>query len=210
MRNLTQLDAVEHRILGALMEKGKTTPDYYPLTLKALVAACNQKSNRNPVMSLAEIEVLNTLRVLLQEGLVQRVGGARVDRWQHRLGDSLSEGALAVLTLLLLRGAQTLGELRGRAERLHGFASLSEVETALQELKGQDPPLSVELARLPGQKENRWTFCGEGEEPQVQAIAAAPEAAGSQSMEERIDRLEAQVGELRRELDDLKHQLGSD
>lgn len=212
MRNLTELEAEERRVVGALMEKQRTTPEYYPLTVKAVLAACNQKSNRDPVLALREIEVLNILRVLLQEGQVERISGARVDRWGHRVGDGLSGGAQAVLTLLLLRGPQTVGELRGRSERLHSFDALSEVQDALQELACQDPALALELARQPGQKESRWAFPAEGEDWQAQPAPqppSAPETATS-PLAERVQRLEELVESLQRDLQALKDQLGVD
>lgn len=209
VRNLTQLEAAERRVLGALLEKQQATPEYYPLTLKALVAACNQKSNRDPVMLLPEIEVLNSLRVLLQEGLVERISGARADRWEHRVGDTLSYAARAALTLLLLRGPQTVGELRARSERLHAFESLSDVEASLQELARQNPPLAAEQPRRSGQKENRWALCLQGQEqesaqPPAPRFRPAPPAG---PLEARVARLEAQIEELKTDLRTLKQIL---
>lgn len=212
MRNLTQLEAAERRVIGALMEKQQATPEYYPLTLKALTAACNQKSNRQPVMSLREIDALNILRVLLQEGLVERVSGPRADRWGHRVGDRLSFAGRAALTLLLLRGPQTIGELRARSERLHQFESLAEVESALQELARQDPPLASEQPRRPGQKENRWALCLEGEEPAP--AEAPPQPTGPEPsadhLEARLARLERQIEDLKNDLQTLKQHLQTD
>ncbi|MEE8586862.1 MAG: DUF480 domain-containing protein [Acidobacteriota bacterium] len=211
MRNLTELEPHERRVVGALMEKQQTTPEYYPLTLKALQAACNQKSNRNPALSLREIEVLNILRVLLQERLVERTSGARVDRWGHRVGDSLSAGARAILTLLLLRGPQTIGELRGRCERLHSFDSLADAISALQQLSQQDPPLAVELTRHPGQKENRWAFPAQGEELQAAPLQPEPQPAPTAApWAERLERLEELVEKLQQEVQALKDQLEID
>ena len=167
-----RLDAIECRVLGALLEKEQATPEYYPLTLNALVAACNQKTNREPVMELDEGEVSAALDRLRKNVLVWSSEGARSDRWRHALDRRwrLGPATKAVVTLLLLRGPQTAGELRTRSERLHRFATPAEVEAALGELAAGREPLARELPRRPGQKENRWTHLA-GEEP-----AAAPAA----------------------------------
>src|ERR1700736_1734132 len=149
-----ELDAIEVRILGSLAEKQMSTPEYYPLTLNALVAACNQKSNREPVMELSEDDVQRALDRLQEEKLVWKVMGGRAVRWEHNLDTNLQldRPAKAALTLLFLRGAQTPGELRGRSDRLHSFESIDEVEGTLQRLD----PMVRELPRRPGQKETRW------------------------------------------------------
>ncbi len=213
MRDLTELDAKEIRVLGALMEKEQATPEYYPLTLKALTAACNQKTNRDPVFSMAEIDVLNTLRVLQQEQLVERVTGARVDRWEHRVDPRLhfKPPLKAVLTLLLLRGPQTPGELRARSDRLHAFSDIHAVEEALHDLAQQDPPLAKPLARQPGQKETRWSLAAAGDLPEPDfEISTAPPATASTTHEtlDRLARLEADVEELQRQLRSLQDKLG--
>ncbi|MBZ0089467.1 MAG: YceH family protein, partial [Thermoanaerobaculia bacterium] len=153
-----QLDAVECRVLGALLEKEQATPEYYPMTIHALVAACNQKSNREPVLELSEEEVEAALRRLFEDVMVWRSEGARALKWSHNLDRrwGLTAPTKAVMTLLLLRGAQTAGELRGRGDRLHAFATVAEVEAALGDLAAGDPalgeqPLVAELPRAPGQ-----------------------------------------------------------
>ncbi len=205
MRHLSELQAGEFRVLGALMEKEQTTPDYYPMTLNALVAACNQKTNRNPVMTLTELDTLNILRVLLQDSLVERVIATRTDRWCHRVDERLHFRPewKALLTMLFLRGVQTLGELRIRTERMHPFASLSEVQESLIAMVNEEAPLVLELPRGPGQKESRWGLTG-----QDYAAAAVTEAHSIESLssplEERVSRLEEEVQELREHLNRLQ------
>ncbi len=152
------LTPIEARILGALLEKSQATPDYYPMTVKALVAACNQKNNRSPSSSYSEGEVRHSLEKLRTDVLVWRTEGARAGRWNEsvtrRLG--LEPPHRALVTLLLLRGPQTLGELRTRSPRLHTFRSLEEVETALDALGQGTEPIVQELPRQLGHKENRW------------------------------------------------------
>jgi hypothetical protein len=159
------LDPVECRVLGALLEKEQTTPEYYPLTVNALVAACNQKTNREPVTELTEGEVTAALERLRKNVLVWSSEGARTERWRHALDRRwrLTPATKALVTLLLLRGPQTPGELRGRSERMRRFATPAEVEAALAELAAGREPLARELPRAPGQKENRWTHVA-GEE----------------------------------------------
>ncbi len=205
MRHLTELQAGEFRVLGALMEKEQTTPDYYPMTLNALVAACNQKTNRNPVMTLTELDTLNILRVLLQDSLVDRISAARTDRWSHRVDERLhfrSEWK-TLLTVLFLRGVQTLGELRIRTERMHPFASLSEVQEQLAAMANEEVPLVIELSRRPGQKESRWGLAS-----QDHAVADVMTVQASESLssplEERVTRLEEEVQELREQLQRLQ------
>ena len=157
MRYLSELWSGEFRVLGALMEKEQTISDYYPMTLNALVAACNQETNWNPVMTLTELDTLNSLRVLLQDSLVERVVAARTDRSCHRVDERLHfcPEWKTSLTVPFVRGVQTLGELRIRTERMHPFASLSEVRVSLIAVANEEAPLVVELPRGPGQKENR-------------------------------------------------------
>ncbi len=213
MRTLLELEPREFRVLGALLEKEQTTPEYYPMTLKGLVAACNQKTNREPVMSMGELEVLNVLRVLLQENLVERSTGARADRWGHRVDESIhfKRDWKAILTLLLLRGAQTPGELRARADRMHSFDSLEEVDRTLRELAAETPPWVVELARRPGQKETRWSLNVEGLVEAESQDWEAPAAVSSQtpsSLEQRLARLEAVVERLSASLAEVRRDLG--
>ncbi len=155
-----ELNDVEARVLGSLVEKDITTPDYYPLSLNALVNACNQKSNRDPVMNLDENAVRSALGTLQDKGLAGPAGGAdsRVPKFEHRLQEvfNFTRPELAVLCVLLLRGPQTPGELRGRTERMHGFGDLSEVQSALQRLIDREPPLVAMLPRQPGTKESRY------------------------------------------------------
>jgi uncharacterized protein len=156
MTQLRPLTDVEQRVLGALLEKELSTPDLYPLTLNSLLAACNQSSNRDPVLSLVAEQVDAALHALMTDLLVWRERGARTLRWKHLLDDKLGlDGAgKAILAELLLRGEQTPGELRGRSARMHPFAGLGEVEAVLTELAARG--LAEELPRLPGQKERRW------------------------------------------------------
>lgn len=199
-----ELDAIEVRILGSLAEKQMATPEYYPLTLNALVAACNQKSNREPVMELGESEVQSALDRLQSEKLVWKVMGGRAVRWEHNLDATLQldRPSKAILTLLFLRGVQTPGELRGRSDRLHAFESIAEVEETLQRLD----PLVREIVRGPGQKESRWTHVLSG----VPAIppAAAEDAMPTESVSTRLKRLEDRVAMLIEELHSFKAKLG--
>ena len=203
------LTDVEARVLGALLEKDITTPDYYPLSLNALVNACNQKNNRDPVMNLDENQVREALSGLEAMGLAGAASSAdsRVTKYEHHLQDvfNFSRGETAVICVLLLRGPQTPGELRGRTERLHRFEDLEAVQAALQHLMRREPPLAVMLPRQPGTKESRYAHLLSGEIPVVapasRGVAAAPAERGD---EDRILRLEEQVVTLEREVSDLK------
>src|SRR5690348_15776889 len=152
------LNSHEARVLGSLIEKQVTTPEYYPLSLNALVNACNQKSNREPVMALDEDSTRLALRNLQEKGLAAVVHEGRVPKFEHRLQEvlNLTRGQTAVVCVLLLRGPQTPGELRGRTERLYEFTELDEVQTVLQQLINHEPPLAVMLVRQPGTKESRF------------------------------------------------------
>ncbi|MFL6292205.1 MAG: YceH family protein [Thermoanaerobaculia bacterium] len=154
-----KLDPAEIRVLGALLEKEQTTPELYPLTVNAVLLACNQKTNREPVMDLTEGQVVEALERLRLEVLVWRTEGARSEKWQQSVVRrwGLDRAGKALMTLLLLRGPQTPGELRTRSERMQPFASVEEVEEALQRMAAMDEPLVMELPRRPGQKEARWT-----------------------------------------------------
>lgn len=201
-----QLDAVECRVLGALLEKEQATPEYYPMTIHALVAACNQKSNRDPVLELSEREVEAALRRLFEDVLVWRSEGARTLKWSHNLDRrwGLAPPTKAVMTLLLLRGAQTAGELRGRSERLHPFATVAEVEAALADLAAADPDkgeqaLTAELPRAPGQKERRWIhLVGDAALAATALAEPAPPAGGA--LEQRLADLERRLERIEREL----------
>lgn len=205
------LDAVEIRVVGALMEKQQTTPEYYPLTLNALIAACNQKSNREPVMELAEGDVAAALERLRGDVLVWATSGARVERWEHRLDRrlELDAAAKALVTVLFLRGAQTPGELRARTERMHPFAATDAVETTLRELAGRAEPLVAELARQPGQKESRWTHLAAGEPVAATGGATYGAVAPAGTLADRVARLEETVQRLLDDLSDLRERLGT-
>jgi uncharacterized protein YceH (UPF0502 family) len=200
------LDAAELRVLGALLEKEQTTPDLYPLTVNSLVAACNQRSNREPVMDLSASDVEATLERLHEDVLVWPVSGSRSQRWRHNLDRrwELEPTVKAVLTLLLLRGAQTPGELRGRTDRLHAFATTEEVELVLTLLGDGPEPLVVRLGRRPGQKESRWAHLVGGtvaDEPEAAATWVAEPRGGGladrvHELEERVARLEEILARL--------------
>lgn len=204
------LDAVETRILGALLEKDITTPEYYPLTLNALLAACNQKSNRDPVMELGEASVRSALRSLEEKGLagLARAEG-RVARFEHRIGEVLNLGRResALLCTLLLRGAQTPGELRGRSERMHRLEDLDEVQLVLQKLIEHDPPLVKLLPRQPGTKEARYVDLFGGHESELNDISGNVPVVSPASREERITTLESEIAQLRAEFEALRQQF---
>jgi uncharacterized protein len=208
-----QLDPVEIRVLGSLLEKEQTTPEAYPLTVNAVLAAANQKSNRDPVMELTEEQVIEALERLRQEVLVWRTEGARSEKWQQSVVRrwGLDRAGKALMTLLLLRGPQTPGELRTRSERLHPFASLQEVEEALQRMAGIDEPLVRELPRRTGQKEARWIHLvgevTEPAEPAAPAEVAVPERPLAGALSARVERLEAVVAKLTEEVEALKSLL---
>jgi len=201
------LDFDEVRVLGALLEKEVTTPEYYPLSLNALLNACNQKSNRDPVVHFDEETVERVLYTLRDKGLLLNITGAgsRVPKYGHRLSEKLNLGRreLAILCELMLRGPQTLGELRTRAERMHHFDDISEVETVLDRMS----ELVTKLPRRPGEKEARYAHLLSGA-PDVST--PAPEQAVDSIAPPRADRiaaLEAEVAHLRQELEDLKQQF---
>src|SRR5881394_2640137 len=154
------INDAEVRVLGSLIEKDITTPDYYPLSLNALVNACNQKNNRDPVMTLDEAAVRGALATLQERRMAGPAGGAdsRVTKYEHRLQEvfNFTRPEIAVLCVLLLRGPQTPGELRGRTERMYRFETLDDVQSTLQRLAQRDPPLVKVLPRQPGTKESRW------------------------------------------------------
>jgi len=205
------LSEVEARVLGALVEKESTTPDYYPLSLNALVNACNQKSNRHPVMNLDEGAVQDALESLNRKGLAGAASRAdsRVTKYEHRLQEvfNFNRPEIAVLCVLLLRGPQTPGELRGRTERLHRFNELEEVHSALQDLMKREPPLVKILPRQPGTKEARYVHLLSGDVEAWEPEAAPETAAGTSSDSERLARLENEVATLQKEIADLKQQL---
>jgi uncharacterized protein len=197
-----QLNAIEARIVGSLMEKSVVTPDQYPLSLNALVNACNQKSSREPVTNLSEAEVLDVLDGLRRRYLVREQSGfgSRVVKYHYRLGNDeiggfrFSPAQRAVVCLLLLRGAQTPGELRARAGRLHAFADVDEVEATLKELRGGDHGAFVApLPREPGRREVRWRELFTAGEPVRHAVAPDEPAAADDDVHARLARLEQRV-----------------
>ncbi len=208
------LTAAEVRVLGALIEKQITTPDYYPLTLNALTNACNQLTNRDPVVAYDDPTIVRAIDGLREKRLATLFSGAesRVAKYKHTLTDALllTPGEVAVLCVLMLRGPQTLGELRTRSERLFSFDTLPEVEATLQALASRQPaPLIAKLPRAPGTKESRYAqlLAGPVEvssaSPETAPVAAATRPAGP-TPEVRIEQLEQDVAALRRELADLR------
>ena len=215
-----ELDSLEARVIGCMLEKQITTPDQYPLSLNALLSACNQKSNREPVMSLDEPTVQRTLDALSRKHLVlERSGfGSRVPKYQHLFCNTeygslkLCAQELAIVCELLLRGPQTPGELRSRAARMASSADVSEVEAALQNLLQRGPPLVARLPREPGRREVRYTHLFSGEPPAQESApsAMAADAGGGteagDTLAQRIARIEEEVRQLRAELQELKSQ----
>jgi uncharacterized protein YceH (UPF0502 family) len=215
------LNEVEARVLGALIEKEVTTPEYYPLSLNALVNACNQKSNRDPVMALDEDAVRDALRGLNNEGLAATADTSRVKKFEHRLQEQFNfdRRETAILCELLLRGPQTPGELRSRAERMHRFDDLAQVQSTLQRLAQREPPLVKMLPRQPGTKEARYAHLLSGD---VHVLAGELPAAAAEARSggearainrnadgERVAHLEDEVAALRNEVADLKQQFAA-
>ena len=206
------LTPLEARVLGALIEKDITTPGYYPLSLNALVNACNQKSNREPVMDLDEDSVRDAIESLREHRLAGPTSSAdrRVTKYEHRLQEvfNLQRRETAILCVLLLRGPQTPGELRGRTERLFHFESLDDVQSTIQRLIQRDPPLVKVLPRQPGTKEARYIHLLSGD---IETFEPAQSPAGisttSSNSDDRILRLEEEVAQLRQEVSELKQQL---
>lgn len=206
-----QLSAHEARILGCLIEKEVTTPEYYPLTLNALTNACNQKSNRDPIINLDETDVVRGLDSLRFKGLALQASSdsGRVPKYRHNLAQKLylEPDELAILCELLLRGAQTVGELRNRCERMHDFKSLESVDEVLQLLINRKQPLILKLPRQPGRKENRFAhlLCGMPVIEESSSSYPAPEAARQhvEVQEARLHALEEEVAALRVEVANL-------
>jgi uncharacterized protein YceH (UPF0502 family) len=212
MKMELRLTATEVRVLGSLIEKDITTPEYYPLSLNALVNACNQKSNRDPVMQLDEDAVRDALEGLQQQRMAGPARGAdsRVTKYEQRLQEvfNFTRPEIAVLCVLLLRGPQTPGELRGRAERLHRFEALEDVQSALQKLMQREPPLAKILPRQPGTKESRYAHLLAGDVVEVEGSSPVGAPVGPNTADaERVARLEEEVAELRREFSEIKDQL---
>jgi uncharacterized protein len=208
------LNEVETRVLGTLVEKDITTPDYYPLSLNALVNACNQKNNREPVMNLDEDAVRQALDTLHAKNLAGPASGAdsRVTKYEHRLQEAFNfnRGETAILCVLLLRGPQTPGELRGRTERMQRFEALDEVQSTLRRLMQREPRLVKALPRQPGTKEARYMHLLSGDMEGVSAARdPSPTIANNPADNERLVRLEDEVQELRKEVADLTQQLAS-
>jgi uncharacterized protein len=208
------LNEMEARVLGVLLEKEITTPDYYPLSLNSLVNACNQKSNRDPVMNLDEDSVRDALRTLHDNSLARSVSAAdsRVTKYEHRLQEAFNfdRREAALFCELLLRGPQTPGELRMRAERMHQFDDLSEAQSALQRLMNREPPLVKVLVRQPGTKESRYIHLLSGDANPVSSTAGreVPAALEREKMD-GFSRLSAEMAELRRDMADLKQQFAA-
>ena len=205
------LSLYETRVIGCLIEKAITTPDQYPLSLNALVNACNQKSNRDPVLELKEDSVQDTVDGLIKKFMVSRGYGSRVTKYQHRFCNSefgtlqLSEKATAIICELFLRGPQTPGELRNRTERLCKFEDVDDVETELESLMARDEPLVAKLPREPGKRESRYAHLFSGL-PQPSTVSAkdSDKIETKASDRDRIDLLETQVYELQLSLDELR------
>lgn len=209
------LDPIEVRVLGVLIEKAFITPDNYPLSMNALTAGCNQLTGRDPVMSLSEGAVQDALDHLAERGLVSQrhQAGARVAKWEHqiRLRHSLTPPQQAVLAILMLRGPQTAGELRARCERLHAFAEITEVETVLEQLADKYPPMVAALPKAPGAKETRHAHLMGGDavlsEVVSAADAAAPRGSRMAELEEEVRRLRQQVTWLTDEFERFRKQF---
>jgi uncharacterized protein YceH (UPF0502 family) len=206
------LSDIEVRVLGALIEKDITTPDYYPLSLNALVNACNQKNNRDPVMALDEEAVRGALDSLQAQRLAGPASGAdsRVTKYEHRLQEvfNFDRRETAILCVLLLRGAQTPGELRGRTERMYRFEALEDVHAALDRLSQREPPLVAVLPRQPGTKESRYMHLFSGNTAPAEP-APVGGLAGASRGNDRLDRLEGEVTELRKEIAEMRQQLAA-
>ena len=210
------LTPIETRVLGSLIEKDITTPDYYPLSLNALVNACNQKNNRDPLMTLDEAAVRGALATLQERRMAGPAGGAdsRVTKYEHRLQEvfNFDRREIAIVCVLLLRGAQTPGELRGRTDRMYRFEALDDVVSTLDRLGQRESPLVRALARQPGTKEIRYMHLFSGEPPEhlMQAPLARPSPTmADDSNSERIAALEQEVSSLRTELTEVQQQLAS-
>jgi uncharacterized protein len=220
------LTPIETRVLGALVEKDITTPDYYPLSLNALVNACNQKNNRDPVMTLDESAVRDALTTLQEKHLAGPASGAdsRVSKFEHRLQEvfNFDRREVAVVCVLLLRGAQTPGELRGRTDRMYHFEALDDVVSTLDHLAQREPPLACALPRQPGTKESRYTHLFSGEPAEGSMSQAPPSTSTGQAMpasaspmqedssnKDRLTHLEEEVSSLRRELSEIQQQLAA-
>ena len=214
------LTEIETRVLGSLIEKDITTPDYYPLSLNALVNACNQKNNRDPVMTLDETAVRDALGSLQEKRMAGPASGAdsRVTKFEHRLQEvfNFDRREIAIVGVLLLRGPQTPGELRSRTDRMYHFEALDDVVSTLDRLAQRDPPLARVLPRQPGTKESRYTHLFSGEPPELSVAGPAnvarvpsPATAGVNSTADRLATLEDEVARLRQQFSEIQDQLAA-
>ncbi|BBT71587.1 MULTISPECIES: YceH family protein [Enterobacteriaceae] len=212
-----QLTPLEARVIGCLLEKQVTTPEQYPLSINAVATACNQKTNREPVMTLSEAEVQEQLDTLVKRHYLRTVSGFgnRVTKYEQRFCNSefgdlkLSSAEVALVTTLLLRGAQTPGELRGRAQRMHEFADMAEVESTLERLANrEDGPFVVRLPREPGKRESRYMHLFSGEVDLQAAAVQSDASAVDDDLRARVEALEGEVAELKQRLDSLLAHLG--
>jgi uncharacterized protein YceH (UPF0502 family) len=210
------LDAVAVRVLGSLIEKASTTPDNYPLTVNALVSACNQTTNREPVMSVDENQVMTALRELARRGLVNEVfrSDSRAKRYRHVLPEKLSlhQPEIALLCVLMLRGPQTTGEIRTRAVRMFEFVDLKHVEVTLDSLMTLTDPLVAQLPRQPGQKEVRYAhlLAGEPQIPVSEPQPTPPDASADDrvaGLEEKVESLSAELAALRASFEEFRRQF---
>jgi uncharacterized protein YceH (UPF0502 family) len=207
----TTLTDIETRVLGALVEKQVTTPEYYPLTLNALTLACNQKNNRHPVTSYSESQVMAAIESLRERNLAYIFYGStsRVPKYKHVMPEvlHLNNAELALMCVLMLRGPQTPGELRGSASRLHEFSGLDEVEHTLNELISRDSdPLVVRLPRQAGQKEVRFAHLLSGEVP-AEAAPEVQRVSPREALEQKVERLGTELEKLRQEFEEFKKQF---
>jgi uncharacterized protein len=202
----------EARVLGCLVEKEITTPDYYPLSLNALINACNQKSNRDPVMTLNEDAVRQAVHSLNEKGLAgtaSSAGDSRVPKYEHRMQEAFNftRRETAIMCVLMLRGPQTPGELRGRSERMHRFEDLTDVQSTLQKLMTREEPLVKVLLRQPGTKEARYAHLLCGQKAEWDAPPPAEQRVEASADNERLAQLEEEVAALRREMSDLREEV---
>jgi hypothetical protein len=206
------LTDVEVRVLGSLIEKDITTPDYYPLSLNALVNACNQKNNRDPVMTLEENSVSHALATLQEKRLAGPASGAdsRVTKYEHRLQEvfNFDRREIAILCVLLLRGPQTPGELRSRTERMYRFEALDDIVSTLDRLGQREPPLAAILPRQAGTKESRYLQLFSGDAPPAELLPGGAPARSSPD-NDRLGHLENEVLELKREVVEMQQQLAA-
>jgi uncharacterized protein YceH (UPF0502 family) len=214
------LTELETRVLGSLIEKDITTPDYYPLSLNALVNACNQKNNRDPVMTLDESAVRDALASLQEKRMAGPASGAdsRVTKFEHRLQEvfNFDRREIAIVCVLLLRGPQTPGELRSRTDRMYHFEALEDIVSTLDRLAQREPPLARILPRQPGTKESRYTHLFSGEPPAADLAETTnvgrtllSASAGASSTADRLSTLEEEVARIRQELNEVQQQLAA-